>query len=73
MANSFTRIKTLRVASGQKQIEMAAYLEVTPRHYQDIEYGNIDLPSSKVIKLCQFFSVSADYLLGLSDKPEVNK
>ena len=46
---------------------MAVLLECTERHYQKIERGEINLPSLDVIFLANYFGVSTDYLLGLSD------
>lgn len=65
----FARLKLLRKNKHATQAEIAALLGVTVRHYQDIEYGKIDLPVSKVIALADFFDVSTDYLLGRTDDP----
>jgi len=66
------RLKTLRKSSNKKQTEMSELLGVTPRHYQDIEYGKIDLPTSKLIALADYFNVSLDYLVGRTDNPDMN-
>jgi transcriptional regulator with XRE-family HTH domain len=63
------RLKELRKNQKLKQTDMATFLEITTRHYQDLEYGKINVPASTIIKLCNYFNVSADYLLGLSDDP----
>lgn len=63
------RLKELRKARHIKQVEMAAMLECTDRHYQRLEYGYVNVPSLTVIKLADFFDVTADYLLGRTDKP----
>lgn len=61
------RLKTLRKGKKLKQSEVAALLNVTVRHYQEIEYGKIDIPTSKLIILADYFDVSLDYLVGRSD------
>lgn len=61
------RIKELRKERKLKQREMAALLECTERHYQRIEYGQINVPSLDLVTLADYFDVSADYLLGLDD------
>lgn len=61
------RLKELRKEKGLKQIEMAALLECTPNHYQQIEYGNVNIPSMTLEFLADYFEVSTDYLLGRSD------
>ena len=67
MPEMSSRLKELRKEKQLKQREMAALLECTERHYQKIEYGEINLPSLDVIFLANYFGVSTDYLLGLSD------
>ena len=62
-----SRLKELRKEKQLKQREMAVLLECTERHYQKIERGEINLPSLDVIFLANYFGVSTDSLLGLSD------
>ena len=62
------RIKALRVSLGLNKVEFASQLSVTKQSVSNWENGNI-LPSiDMLIKICNTFSVSADYLLGLDDK-----
>ena len=67
------RIKLLRKEKNLKQKDMAALLECTERHYQKIEYGQINLPSLDLLFLADYFGVSTDYLLGRTEKREVNR
>ena len=62
------RLKPLRREKGKTQKEMADFLDVTERHYQKIEYGHINISATLVIKLADYFQVSADYLLGRKDE-----
>ena len=64
------RLKFLRKAKKLKQTDLAILLNITVRHYQEIEYGKIDIPTSKLIALADYFDVSLDYLVGRSDTPE---
>ncbi|MBE6708686.1 MAG: helix-turn-helix transcriptional regulator [Ruminococcaceae bacterium] len=62
------RIKELRIARGVNQVEFGKALSVTKQSVSNWENGNI-LPSiDMLIKIAESFSVSTDYLLGLSDK-----
>lgn len=61
------RIKALRKEKGVTQVEMAEFLGCKDRHYQKIEYGEINIPSLTLVKLADYFGVSTDYLLGRSD------
>ena len=62
-----TRIKQLRIEKGAKQTDLAAILDCTYQHYQKIEYGKINIPTSTLLTLADYYGVSADYLLGRSD------
>ena len=54
----------LRRAKKLKQREMAELLDCTVQHYQRMEYGKVNLPSTTLIFLADYFSVTTDYLLG---------
>ena len=62
------RLKALRRAKGLKQIEMAELMDMTDRNYQRMEYGQINVSATTLIFLADFFGVSADYLLGRTDR-----
>ncbi|MDE7218473.1 MAG: helix-turn-helix domain-containing protein [Oscillospiraceae bacterium] len=61
------RLKELRSKKKIKQAEMAGILGCTPNHYQKIEYGQINVPSTNLMILADYFGVTTDYLLGRSD------
>lgn len=63
------RLKELRKSRKLKQSDMAGYIGVTVRHYQDIEYGKINIPTLTLIALADYFNVSLDYLVGRSNDP----
>ena len=67
------RLKELRKEKGELQKEMAALLGCTTRHYQDVEAGLINVPSKKLEILADYYGVSMDYLMGRTDKREVNR
>jgi len=62
-----TRIRELREQNGLTQKNMAELLECTPSHYQKIEYGKVNIPTTTLAFLADHFHVSIDYLVGLSD------
>ena len=39
------------------------------RHYQKIEYGQVNVPATTLCALADYFGVSTDYLLGRRDGP----
>ena len=57
-------LKPLRKGKRQTQKQMAALLGCTEQHYQKIEYGKVNLPSTTLMFLADFFGVTTDYLLG---------
>ena len=58
------RLKPLRKEKKVTQKEMAVLLNCTEQHYQRIEYGAVNLPTTTLIFLADFFGVTTDYLLG---------
>lgn len=65
------RLKQLRISNSVTQKQMAELLSLkSDRTYRQYEAGEIDPPTSKTILLANYFNVSTDYLLGLSDDPE---
>lgn len=62
------RLKPLRKEKKRTQKEMAALLGCTEQHYQKIEYGKVNLPSTTLVALADYFGVTTDYLLGRSDE-----
>lgn len=62
------RLKPLRKSRKMTQVDMAELLGCTDRHYQRIEYGKINIPSTTLLFLADYFGVTTDYLLGRTDK-----
>ena len=61
------KLKQLRQENGVKQEEVAKAIGITKSAYSNYEQG-IREPSFQILtKLCKYFDVSSDYLLGLSD------
>ena len=73
MANFPERLKLLRKENRYTQTQMAEILGLKPRGYQSYEYGNAYPTVPGLIQIAKFFDVSTDYLLGLTDKREVNR
>ena len=62
------RLKLLRTANKLSQVDLANKLGVKKQTVSNWENDNI-LPSiDMLIKICNFFHVSTDYLLGLDKK-----
>ena len=66
------RIKNLRMNKNLSQVDLAKCLCVTKQSVSNWENENI-MPSIEIlIKIANYFSVSTDYLLGLSEKHTLN-
>lgn len=60
-------IKELREEKGVKQKDVADFLGLTPKAYCFYELGKREPSLASLIKLCDYYEVSADYILGRSD------
>ncbi len=63
--NYVITMRELREDNDLGQKEVAAYLKIDQRVYSRYETGKNALPIEKVVLLCEFYQVSADYFLGL--------
>ena len=62
-------IKDLREDQDLTQQQVAEILGTSQTMYARYERGANELPIHHLIALCQFYNVSADYLLGTSPDP----
>lgn len=62
------RLKDLREDSDLKQKDIAEYLHVKQNTYSQYENGQRQLPIDVLIKLSEFYKVSTDYILELTDR-----
>ena len=64
------RMKELRLARGLTQNEPASVLRTSREAYSMYENGKRQLSCQGLIQLAQYYGVTTDYLLGLSDDPD---
>lgn len=55
--------------NDQTQQRLPILLNMQPRVYRRYESGEREIPVWAVIKLADYYRVSTDYLLGLTDDP----
>ena len=60
-------IRDLREDAGKTQEDIAKLLQTTQQYYGKYESGKHPLPIEHLITLCEFYGVSADYILGLPE------
>ena len=69
----FKRIRDLREDRDFTQKQVARELNCSQQVYSNYELGQRDIPTDILIKLSKIYNVSADYILEISDNPEINK
>ena len=68
MAEKYERIRNLREDSDLTQAQLGAHINVPQRTYAYYESGSRMIPPQVLVALAQFYGVSVDYLLGLTDQ-----
>lgn len=61
------RLEDLRKDKDLTQEQVAEQLELKREQYRRYETGINEIKASFIIKVCKFYNVSADYLLGFTD------
>lgn len=62
------RIKYIRKQRGEGQADLSKAIGTSQNLISRWEIGRFEPSAGNIIKLCQHYNVSADWLLGLSDK-----
>ena len=68
----YQRIRDLREDHDLTQREMGEILSCSQRVYSNYERGDIDIPTSVLIKLADYYGVSVDYLLDRTNDPTMS-
>ena len=61
------RLAEIRKDHGDRQIDLAAKLNVSKETIKSWEHENSSPSHSDLVTICRLYHVSADYLLGLTD------
>ncbi len=64
----YRRIRELREDNDLKQKQLAEYLHCTQVAYSRYELGLRDIPTQVLIDLANYYNISIDYILGLTDE-----
>ena len=68
----YERVKELRNSLGINQVEFGKRINVSKQCISNWESGYIQPSIDMLVRIAKTFSVSADYLLGLSDTPTLD-
>ena len=63
------RLKNIREDRDLTQAQVGKLLNKSQQGYNHIETGRAELKIEDLVKLCRYYDLSADYLIGLIDKP----
>ena len=63
------RLRNIREDRDLTQAELGKVLDKSQQGYNHIEIGRTELKIDDLVKLCRFYDLSADYLIGLVNKP----
>lgn len=63
------RIKGIREDFDLTQTQIGKLLNKSQQGYNHIETGRAELKIEDLVLLCQYYNISADYLIGLIDQP----
>ena len=69
----YKRIRDLREDRDLTQKELCKILNCSQQVYSNYELGQRDIPTDILIKLSNFYNVSIDYILGVSNNPKRNQ
>ncbi len=64
----YQRVRDLREDSDKTQAQIAKVLNTHTTQYRRWETGETEIPTHKVIELCKYYNVSADYILGIKNE-----
>jgi len=67
------RLRILREDRDFTQAQIGKVLDKSQQGYSHIEGGRAELKIDDLVKLCKFYGVSADYVVGLADEIEDGK
>lgn len=70
MTDYRARLRGVREDRDLTQAEVGKILNKSQQGYNHIEAGRAELKIDDLVKLCQFYNLTADYLVGLSDQPQ---
>jgi len=67
------RLRNVREDRDLTQAAVGALLNKSQQGYNHIEAGRAELKIEDLVKLCRFYNLSADYMIGLTDRPKSYK
>ena len=72
MKKYWETIREIREDFDLTQADIAKILGTTQQVYSRYEKGINEMPIRHLITLCQYYNISADYILGLCEGPRID-
>ena len=69
----YENLKKIREQKQKSQKQIAEILNITQQQDHLYESGKRKLPIDGLIILCNYYNVSSDYILGISDFPDIRR
>ena len=69
----FQRIQDLRTDADLSQRQLSEILHISQRSYSHYQTGSRNIPIEMLIRLANYYDISIDYLVGRTDKKEMNE
>ncbi len=67
MSDYRERMRNIREDRDLTQAELGQLLNKSQQGYNHIEVGRAELKIEDLVRLCRFYDLSADYIIGLTD------
>ncbi len=67
----FKRLKDLREDHDKFQKDIANLLGISQQYYSEYEKGNRTIPIQHLITLAKYYNTSIDYIVGLTEVPDI--
>lgn len=67
------RLKRIRKENNYTQDMLASKLDLESAAISKYETNRVPIPQEYIIKICNLFNISADYLLGRTDIEQIDK
>jgi transcriptional regulator with XRE-family HTH domain len=65
--SEFRNIEAERARRGWTQEELCSRLDISQKTYWNWMHGKTSIQSAKIIRMCELFDVTSDYLLSLGE------
>ena len=69
----FQRIQDLRTDADMSQKQLSEIVHISQHSYSHYETGSRNIPVEMLIRQANYYDISVDYLVGRTDKKEMNK